>query len=117
MKKIGKATALEVRATGIQYVFAPCIAVSTMHEHNARPMSYNVILESTTAESVLQLKQILFAGLLELCQVCRDPRWGRCYESFSEDYQIVREMTEIIPGLQGDLPANYSKGAPYVAGK
>lgn len=28
VKKIGAATALEVRATGIPYVFAPCIAVS-----------------------------------------------------------------------------------------
>jgi len=27
VKKIGAATALEVRATGIPYVFAPCIAV------------------------------------------------------------------------------------------
>ena len=27
IKKIGEATALEVRATGIPYVFAPCIAV------------------------------------------------------------------------------------------
>lgn len=27
VKKIGAATALEVRATGIQYAFAPCIAV------------------------------------------------------------------------------------------
>lgn len=27
VKRIGAATALEVRATGIQYVFAPCIAV------------------------------------------------------------------------------------------
>ncbi|MCD9639991.1 hypothetical protein HAX54_025002 [Datura stramonium] len=36
--------------------------------------------------------------------VCRDPRWGRCYESYSEDPQIVEQMTEIIPGLQGDLP-------------
>lgn len=26
-------------------------------------------------------------------------------------------MTEIIPGLQGDLPANMSKGTPYVNGK
>lgn len=75
VRRIGEATALEVRATGIQYTFAPCIAV------------------------------------------CRDPRWGRCYESYSEDYKIVEEMTEIIPGLQGDLPANYSKGVPYVAGK
>ncbi|KAJ6795094.1 Uncharacterized protein M6B38_227045 [Iris pallida] len=26
-------------------------------------------------------------------------------------------MTELIPGLQGDIPANSSKGVPYVAGK
>ncbi|POO01415.1 Glycoside hydrolase [Trema orientale] len=49
--------------------------------------------------------------------VCRDPRWGRCYESYSEDHKIVQAMTEIIPGLQGDLPANSPKGVPFVAGK
>ncbi|KAJ4754582.1 Glycosyl hydrolase family protein [Rhynchospora pubera] len=75
VKKIGAATALEVRATGIQYAFAPCIAV------------------------------------------CRDPRWGRCYESYSENHTIVQQMTDIILGLQGDLPVNFSKGAPYVGGK
>ncbi|RWW52218.1 hypothetical protein BHE74_00041370, partial [Ensete ventricosum] len=75
VKKIGAATALEVRATGIPYVFAPCVAV------------------------------------------CRDPRWGRCYESYSEDPNLVKEMTEIIPGLQGDIPANSRKGVPFVAGK
>ncbi|CAL1404509.1 unnamed protein product [Linum trigynum] len=72
IKKIGAATAKEVRATGIPYAFAPCIAV------------------------------------------CRDPRWGRCYESYSEDHTIVQKMTEIIPGLQGDLPANSRKGVPFV---
>lgn len=75
VKKIGAATALEVRATGIQYAFAPCIAV------------------------------------------CRDPRWGRCYESYSEDHKIVQAMTELIPGLQGDIPANSRKGVPFVGGK
>ncbi|CAK9173869.1 unnamed protein product [Ilex paraguariensis] len=75
VKKIGVATALEVRATGIPYVFAPCIAV------------------------------------------CRDPRWGRCYESYSEDHKIVQAMTELIPGLQGDIPSNSPKGVPFVAGK
>lgn len=73
VKRIGAATALEVRATGIPYTFAPCIAV------------------------------------------CRDPRWGRCFESYSEDHTIVQAMTEIIPGLQGDAPKNH-KG-PYVGGK
>ncbi|KAL0875888.1 hypothetical protein Bca101_025593 [Brassica carinata] len=74
LKRIGAATALEVRATGIPYAFAPCIAV------------------------------------------CRDPRWGRCYESYSEDYRIVQKMTEIIPGLQGDLPTK-RRGVPFVGGK
>ncbi|KAL6507818.1 hypothetical protein OROGR_024013 [Orobanche gracilis] len=75
VKKIGAATALELRATGIPYTFAPCIAV------------------------------------------CRDPRWGRCYESYSEDPTVVEAMTEIIPGLQGDIPSNSRKGVPYVGGK
>ncbi|WRX23646.1 Glycoside hydrolase [Theobroma cacao] len=75
VKKIGASTALEVRATGIPYVFAPCIAV------------------------------------------CRDPRWGRCYESYSEDPEVVEAMTEIVPGLQGDIPANSPKGVPFVAGQ
>ena len=68
--RIGAATALEVRATGISYTFAPCIAV------------------------------------------CRDPRWGRCYESFSEDPAVVSSMTAIIDGLQGKAPHGW-KG-PYV---
>ncbi|RWW24884.1 hypothetical protein GW17_00010801 [Ensete ventricosum] len=74
-RRIGAATALEVRATGIPYTFAPCIAV------------------------------------------CRDPRWGRCYESYSEDHRVVQAMTQIILGLQGDIPANYTKDFPYVSGQ
>lgn len=75
VKRIGAATAREVRATGIPYTFAPCIAV------------------------------------------CRDPRWGRCYESYSEDHKIVQEMTDIIYGLQGEDPSSSRKGVPYVGGK
>ncbi|CAA6658477.1 unnamed protein product [Spirodela intermedia] len=75
VKRIGAATALEVRATGIPYVFAPCVAV------------------------------------------CRDPRWGRCYESFSEDPKIVQAMTAVISGLQGDIPANSRKGVPFNQGR
>ncbi|KAF7120945.1 hypothetical protein RHSIM_Rhsim13G0198000 [Rhododendron simsii] len=75
VKRIGAATAREARATGIPYVFAPCLAV------------------------------------------CRDPRWGRCYESYSEDHKVVQAMTEIISGLQGDVPNNSRKGVPYVGGK
>lgn len=32
VKRIGAATALEVRATGIQYVYAPCVAVSNCNQ-------------------------------------------------------------------------------------
>ncbi|XP_044948775.1 beta-glucosidase BoGH3B-like [Hordeum vulgare subsp. vulgare] len=73
VKRIGEATALEIRATGISYAFAPCIAV------------------------------------------CRDPRWGRCYESYSEDPKVVQSMTTLISGLQGDAPSDYT-GRPYVGG-
>ena len=50
-------------------------------------------------------------------QVCRDPRWGRCYESYSEDPKIVKMMTEIISGLQGELPNNSYVSHPYIEGK
>ncbi|KQK13206.1 uncharacterized protein LOC100822901 [Brachypodium distachyon] len=73
VQRIGEATALEVRATGIPYVFAPCIAV------------------------------------------CRDPRWGRCYESYSEDPKAVQSMTTLISGLQGEAPSGFA-GRPYVGG-
>ncbi|CAF2118483.1 unnamed protein product [Brassica rapa subsp. narinosa] len=75
VKRIGAATAVEVRATGIPYTFAPCIAV------------------------------------------CRDPRWGRCYESYGEDHKVVENMTDIILGLQGEPPSNYKHGVPFVGGK
>eukprot|EP01018_Ginkgo_biloba_P011701 Gb_05179 [translate_table: standard] len=58
-----------------------------------------------------------FQVLVCLEQVCRDPRWGRCYESYSEDPKIVKGMTEIIFGLQGQPPANSTKGIPFIAGR
>lgn len=74
-QRIGAATALEVRASGIHYTFAPCVAVT------------------------------------------KDPRWGRCYESFSEDTSIVRKMTSVVSGLQGKPPVGHPNGYPYVAGR
>ncbi|BAS76819.1 uncharacterized protein [Oryza sativa Japonica Group] len=73
-KRIGAAVAAEVRATGIPYVFAPCVAV------------------------------------------CRDPRWGRCYESFSEDPRVVQRMSSIISGFQGEIPPGGRRGVPFVSG-
>jgi beta-glucosidase len=60
VEDIARATAEEVRATGIQWTFAPCVAV------------------------------------------VRDERWGRTYESFSEDPQLVATLGEAaVRGLQG----------------
>lgn len=65
------------------------------------------------------LKKVQSFGIIIILaqQVCRDPRWGRCYESYSEDPKIVKLMTEIIQGLQGDIPAGSRKGIPFVDGK
>ncbi|KAG9457643.1 hypothetical protein H6P81_002151 [Aristolochia fimbriata] len=72
--RIGKATALETRAIGIPYAFAPCIAVS------------------------------------------RDPRWGRCYESYGESPDLVERLgTKLILGLQGSPPSDHPSGYPFVA--
>ena len=52
VKRIGAATALEVRATGIQYVFAPCVAVSKCHQLLMLVSNYTEILAlSYTLES------------------------------------------------------------------
>ncbi len=60
IREIGQATAEEVRATGIEWVFAPTIAVA------------------------------------------RNDRWGRTYESYSEDPGLVASYSkEMVIGLQG----------------
>lgn len=60
IRKIGEVTALEMRATGIDWTFAPTIAVA------------------------------------------QNDRWGRAYESYSEDPSIVKAYAEeMILGLQG----------------
>lgn len=61
VERIGRATALEVAATGPTWNFAPCLCVA------------------------------------------RDDRWGRTYESFSEDPELVSAMARIIVGLQGEV--------------
>ena len=60
IERIGRITALEVLATGLDWTFAPTLAVA------------------------------------------HDPRWGRTYESYSEDPALVAEYAErIVGGLQG----------------
>jgi beta-glucosidase len=60
VEQIGKITALEVAATGINWAFAPAVSI------------------------------------------CRDERWGRCYESYGENPELVTKMgASLIKGLQG----------------
>lgn len=62
IEEIGKAVAKSVRATGINWVFAPTLAVGT------------------------------------------DARWGRTYESFSENGHLVKDYAyAYVRGLQGSL--------------
>jgi beta-glucosidase len=61
IRKIGEVTAVEMRITGLDWTFAPTVAV------------------------------------------VRDDRWGRTYEGFSEDPEIVRECAgAMVRGMQGD---------------
>ncbi|MBV8909795.1 MAG: glycoside hydrolase family 3 protein [Gammaproteobacteria bacterium] len=60
VRRIGEITALEVRVTGLDWTFAPTVAV------------------------------------------VRDARWGRTYESYSEDPELVRQYAAaMVSGLQG----------------
>jgi beta-glucosidase len=61
IEKVERVTAEEVRATGINWVFAPCLAVP------------------------------------------RDDRWGRTYEGYAEDPEIVKTLgAAAVQGFQGD---------------
>ncbi|MDG1447061.1 MAG: glycoside hydrolase family 3 N-terminal domain-containing protein, partial [Porticoccaceae bacterium] len=69
MRQIGEATALEVAATGIDWVFAPTLAA------------------------------------------VRNDSWGRTYEGYSEDPEIVKAYAgEIVTGLQGDSSDRFGPG-------
>lgn len=62
IERIGRATAKQVRATGITWIFAPTLAVG------------------------------------------QDRRWGRTYESYSSDPEVVARYSEaMVRGLQGEL--------------
>jgi beta-glucosidase len=62
VRSVQHVTAMETRATGPQWAFAPCICAA------------------------------------------RDDRWGRTYESFSENPSLVERMETAIDGLQGRPP-------------
>ncbi|XP_048504426.1 uncharacterized protein LOC125491607 isoform X2 [Beta vulgaris subsp. vulgaris] len=55
--------------------------------------------------------------IFEQSRVCRDSRWGRCYEGYSEDTEIVRKMTSFVSGLQGEPPTRHPNGYPFLEGR
>ncbi|MFC9326119.1 glycoside hydrolase family 3 protein [Kitasatospora sp. NPDC057015] len=67
VREAARITAAETRATGPQWVFAPCVCVA------------------------------------------RDDRWGRTYESYGEDPDLVTRMETSIDGLQGDRPGDLAR--------
>ncbi len=81
IKTIGQATAREVAVTGLDWIFAPTVAVA------------------------------------------KDSRWGRTYESYSDDSDIVRRYSKaMVLGLQGasdvssDTPLNMIATAKHFIG-
>jgi beta-glucosidase len=75
MRKIGAATAVEMRVTGLDWTFAPTLAV------------------------------------------VRDDRWGRTYESYSENPAVVASYTRpLVEGLQGKVGSkDWLRGKHIVA--
>jgi beta-glucosidase len=47
--------------------------------------------------------------------VARDTRWGRTYESFSEDPALVSKLTSVIEGLQGDRTSDLKRNDRVLA--
>lgn len=73
VRRIGEATAAEIAVTGIDWTFAPTIAVA------------------------------------------RDDRWGRTYESYSEDPELVSRLgAPMVEGLQGRLGTTDFLGQQHV---
>jgi beta-glucosidase len=73
MQKIGAVTAKEMRVTGLDWTFAPTLAV------------------------------------------VRDDRWGRTYESYSENPEIVAAYAgPLVEGLQGRIGANNWLKGPHI---
>ncbi|APG62327.1 1,4-beta-D-glucan glucohydrolase [Sphingorhabdus lutea] len=75
MRKIGEVTAMEMRVTGLDWTFAPTLAV------------------------------------------VRDDRWGRAYEGYSENPNLVASYAgPLVEGIQGKIgDADWLKGAHIVA--
>lgn len=73
LARIGRATAVELAGTGLDWNFAPCLCV------------------------------------------VRDDRWGRSYESYGEDPQLVGELTSYITGLQGESPESLAEPTTVLA--
>ncbi|KAL9271268.1 Beta-glucosidase BoGH3B-like protein, partial [Drosera capensis] len=95
---------------GIPMIFAIDAVYGNNSVYGATIFPHNVNLGSARASGI----HYTFAPCVA---VSRDPRWGRCYESHSEDTEIVRKMTSIVSGLQGEPPEGHPYGYPCIAGR
>ncbi|XP_031486762.1 uncharacterized protein LOC116255140 [Nymphaea colorata] len=105
--------------------------IDAVHGHNnvvgATIFPHNIGLGATRDAGLVQkiaeatAKEVRATGIpynfAPCVSVCRDPRWGRCFESFSEDCELVRSMTTAVRGLQGTPPEGHPKGYPYLGGR
>ncbi|KAG8367493.1 hypothetical protein BUALT_Bualt16G0077700 [Buddleja alternifolia] len=108
-EKISQMAQIDKHQTGIPMLYK----IDSMHGHNSL---YKATLFPTMS-ALGKLDPELVKRIGVATTVCRDPRWGRCYESYSEDHKIVEQMTEIINGLQGEIPPNSRKDVSYIGGR
>ncbi|KAE8727696.1 Glycosyl hydrolase family protein isoform 4 [Hibiscus syriacus] len=113
-QRIGVATALEVRTSGVHLPLlcvCGCNRVSNCNRGRDCVFGHFVY----TAIGAIAVAITAVAGVIAGVMVY--PRWGRCYESYSENTDIVRKTTSIITGLQGKPPVDHPKGYSFVAGR
>ncbi|GFZ01631.1 glycosyl hydrolase family protein [Actinidia rufa] len=56
-------------------------------------------------------------GVVTALEVAREFRWGRCYECYNDDTEIVRNMTSLVSGLQRQPTQGHPNGYLFVVGR
>ncbi|XP_010525248.1 PREDICTED: uncharacterized protein LOC104803070 [Tarenaya hassleriana] len=126
--RMGLANTIQQESLSTRLGIPIIYSVDAVHGHstfiNATVFPHNVGLGVTRDPELIRrigaitAEEVRTTGIAQAfapcVAVCRDPRWGRCYESYSEDPSIVNMMTDIIDGLQGKVPQEL-QGRPFLA--
>ncbi|KAM2749979.1 hypothetical protein EV2_028823 [Malus domestica] len=112
---------------GIPLIYATDAVHGNGNVYGATIFPHNVGLGATRdadlvrrigVATALEARACGFQYIIAPCvAVCKDPRWGNCYESYSEDTEIVCKMTSIVSGLTGQPPQGHPEGYPFIAGR